>query len=118
MHVPRFVHAEFQRLAPPDFNLTRWYAATDLAWSDQAIGDDAPTFWRARWREEHGTTQRTDAQIKRQVQRTRPRVDKATVRPAPPPLTPERQAELEADAIRNGYRKRDDGQWVKSDLVK
>ena len=73
MHVPRFVHVEFQRLAPPEFDLTRWYAATDRAWSDRAIGDDAPTFWRARWREEHGTTQQTDAQIKRAAQRKRNR---------------------------------------------
>ena len=40
----------------PEFDLMRWYADTDLAWADRTIGDDAPTFWRARWSEEHGTT--------------------------------------------------------------
>ena len=69
MHVPGFVHEEFQRTAPADFDLMGWYATVDLAWSDEPIGDDAPTFWRARWREEHGTTQQTDAQIRRQAQR-------------------------------------------------
>ena len=62
MHVPIFVHEEFQRTAAPEFDLLRWYAETDLAWADQTIGDDAQTFWRARWLEEHGsTTQRTGA---------------------------------------------------------
>ena len=73
MHVPRFVHEEFQRISTPEFDLLRWYAVTDLAWADKTIGDDAPTFWRARWREEHGTTQQTDAQIKRQAQQKRDR---------------------------------------------
>ena len=56
MHVPLFVHEEFQRIATPEFDLLRWYADTDLAWADRTIGDDAPTFWRARWKDEHGTT--------------------------------------------------------------
>ena len=73
MHVPRFVHEQFQRTAPSDFDIMRWYADTDLAWADRSIGDDAPTFWMARWREEHGTTQQTDAQIRRQAQRKRDR---------------------------------------------
>ena len=73
MHVPVFVHEEFQRIATPEFDLLHWYAKTDLAWADRVIGDDAPTFWRARWQEEHGTTQQTNAQIKRQAQRKRDR---------------------------------------------
>ena len=123
MHVPLFVHEEFQRTAEAEFDLMRWYAETDLAWVDRTIGDDAPTFWRARWLEEHGTTKKTDAQLQRQTHLQRHRasgqpLDDAPARPDPPPLTSERQAQLEAEAIRNGYRKRDDGQWVKSDLVK
>ena len=60
MHVPSTLHAEFQRLAPDGFNLTRWYSETDRSFADQPIGDDAFRFWRARWLEEHGsTTQRT-----------------------------------------------------------
>ena len=71
MHVPLSLHHEFQRTAPDGFDLSRWYGDTDLAWADKPIGDDGFTFWRARWREEHGTTQQTDAQLKRAAQRKR-----------------------------------------------
>ena len=71
MHVPGFIHHEFLRTAPHDFDIYLWYADTDLAWVDQPIGDDGPTFWRARWQEEHGTTQKTVSQIKREAQRKR-----------------------------------------------
>ena len=77
---------------------------------------------------EYGTTcyrcpQPTAAQLRRREQRKRDRLseqdppappDKApATRPDPPPLTPERQAQLEADAVENGYHKRDDGSWTK-----
>ena len=76
------------------------------------------------WPAEYGTTcyqcpQPTAAQLRRREQREQPQEaapppDKApATRPDPPPLTPERQAQLEADAVENGYHKRDDGQWTK-----
>ena len=67
--------------------------------------------------------QPTAAQLRRREQRKRDRLseqdppappDKApATRPDPPPLTPERQAQLETEAIENGYHKRDDGSWTK-----
>ena len=56
--VPSFLHSEFERLAPKDFDIRAWYGTVLDTWQDngEAIGDDAPTFWRSRWREEHGTT--------------------------------------------------------------
>ena len=63
MHVPGFIHQEFQRTARDDFDLYRWYADTDLAWAEQPIGDDGPTFWRARWREHHGTTRKSEGEL-------------------------------------------------------
>ena len=59
MHVPVSLHRKFQRVAPSGFDLEDWYAATDEAWSDKPIGDDEFEFWRARWREKHGTTRTT-----------------------------------------------------------
>ena len=35
-------------------------------------------------------------------------------RPDPPPMTAETRAQLETEAIENGYHKRDDGSWTKS----
>ena len=74
MHVPLSLHHEFQRLSPDGFDLQTWYGETDLAWAFKPIGDDAFTFWRARWREEFGTTAQTDAEIKRAAQRERNRL--------------------------------------------
>ena len=84
MHVPHFLHQEFQRLAPEEFDLTRWYGETDLAWADRTIGDDAPTFWRARWRETHGTTQQTDVQLQRHAQAKGPTYHERPAQPDPP----------------------------------
>ena len=67
------------------------------------------------WPAEFGTTcyrcQQPATSTREQPQEAAQPPDDA--RPAPPPMTPERQAELEADAIRNGYHKRDDGSWTK-----
>lgn len=57
--VPHFLHDELlKRLgsAGTDAALREWYADTEAAWPAGPIGDDAPTFWRARFREVHGTT--------------------------------------------------------------
>ena len=67
---------------------------------------------------EYGTTcyrcQQPANSTREQPQEAAPPPDKApATRPDPPPMTPERQAQLEADAVRNGYHKRDDGQWTK-----
>ena len=111
MHVPLFVHEEFQRIKQPEFDLLRWYAETDRAWADWAIGDDAPTFWRARWREECGTTQLTDKQLARRAQSAGPTYHERPARPDVP-MTAQQTAEAEARAIADGYRKVD-GQWRK-----
>lgn len=67
-----------------------WKTRVDAAWGDDGphaqtpIGDDGFTFWRARWREDHGTTRRNDeatptreasaAALKRAVEEHRERV--------------------------------------------
>ena len=113
MHVPIFIHRMFQRTAPPDFNLMRWYAATDLAWSDQTVGDDEPTFWRARWLDEHGTTQLTDAQIKRAAKARGPTYHERPAQPDVPPMTADQRAAIEDRLPGEGWHKREDGQWRK-----
>ena len=70
------------------------------------------------WPAEYGTTcyrcQQPANSTREQPQEAAPPPDKTqATRPDPPPLTPERQAQLEADAVRNGYHKRDDGSWTK-----
>ena len=67
---------------------------------------------------EYGTTcyrcQQPANSTREQPQEAAPPPDKApATRPDPPPMTPERQAQLETEAIENGYHKRDDGQWTK-----
>ena len=111
MHVPGFIHREFQRTAPDDFDLMAWYSETDLDWADQPIGDDGPTFWRARWREEHGTTQRTDAQLQRASEARGPVYHDRPVRPHVP-MTAQETAEAEERAVEDGYEKVD-GRWRK-----
>ena len=82
--------------------------------SEEAIGDDAPTFWRARWREEHGTTQQTDKQLKQlAAQRTLEGRHTQTDRSREsPPMTAQQTADAEERAIADGYRKVD-GKWRK-----
>ena len=65
--------------------------------------------------------QPTASQLRRREQRERnreseqdPPLDDAPVRPDPPPITPEERAQLETEAIENGYHKLDDGSWTKS----
>ena len=70
MHVPLSLHREFQRLSPNGFDLEDWYAATDEAWSEKPIGDDAFGFWRARWREKHGTTRPTESELRKPAPKT------------------------------------------------
>ena len=70
MHVPVSLHREFQRLSPNGFDLESWYAATDEAWAEKAIGDDAFGFWRARWREKHGTTRPTESELRNPAPKT------------------------------------------------
>ena len=59
MCVPSFLHSEFERTAPKDFDVRAWYGTVLDAWQDngKAIGDDGIKFWRARWLEKHGSTQ-------------------------------------------------------------
>jgi hypothetical protein len=62
--VPAFVHVEFrQRLTVPgvtedeaDRKLRAWYGEVETAWLNKPIGDDGPTFWRARFVEWQGST--------------------------------------------------------------
>jgi len=66
LDVPHALHGEFVRklmaagATGDDANATlfEWYRATEAAWAakGQVVGDDAFRFWRARWRETHGTT--------------------------------------------------------------
>jgi len=68
LDVPHGLHGEFVRKllaagATADAaneTLFEWYRATEAAWAaaGQVVGDDAYQFWRARWRETHGTTAR------------------------------------------------------------
>ena len=67
---------------------------------------------------EYGTTcyrcQQPANSTREQPQKAAPPPDKTpATRPDPPPMTPERRAQLETEAIENGYHKRDDGQWTK-----
>ena len=67
---------------------------------------------------EYGTTcyrcQQPANSTREQPQEAAPPPDKApATRPDPAPLTAERQAQLETEAIENGYHKRDDGSWTK-----
>jgi len=49
-------------------------ASVDDAWSNggahgqEPIGDDVFAFWRARWAEQHGTTRKSAADIKREAE--------------------------------------------------
>ena len=66
MHVPRSLHFEFVRTGPVGYTATdayQWYRDVDLEWGDKPIGDDAFTFWRARWREHHGTTRKSEGEL-------------------------------------------------------
>ena len=77
------------------------------------------------WPARYGPTcyqcpQPTASQIRRreQLKRNReseqdPPLDDAPARPDPPPITPETRAQLEAEAIENGFHKLDDGSWTK-----
>ena len=78
------------------------------------------------WPARYGTTcyqcpQPTGSQLRRREQRKRDRLseqdpppDEAPARPDPAPMTPETRAQLETEAIENGYHKRDDGSWTKA----
>ena len=89
------------------------------------------------WPARYGTTcyqcpQPTASQIRRREQRKRDRESErpwtpeelaafeskqdppAPARPDPPPMTAETRAQLETDAIENGFHKLDDGSWTKS----
>ena len=67
---------------------------------------------------EYGTTcyrcQQPANSTREQPQEAAPPPDKApATRPDPAPMTPETRAQLETEAIKNGYHKRDDGSWTK-----
>lgn len=47
--------------------MSRWYAGVDLEWADKPIGDNAITFWRARWLEQHGTTEPSKAELRQKA---------------------------------------------------
>ena len=51
----------------------RWYADTDLAWSGEAIGENAETFWKDRWLDEHGSTRYSYTQNEQAKQQQRNR---------------------------------------------
>ena len=67
VHVPTFLHDEFARTAPRGFQLQTWYGGVDLEWGDKPIGDDPLTFWRARWREHHGTTELSKSELRQKA---------------------------------------------------
>jgi hypothetical protein len=62
---PDVLFAEFVRAAggdDPTSHVHAWHEAVNAAWGASGqrwthpVGDDKFVFWRARWREDHGTT--------------------------------------------------------------
>lgn len=61
--VPAFIHEEFLRKLPEEQEvanrkLRAWYLDVDEQWQGKAIGDRPEKFWRARFEEWQGTTQK------------------------------------------------------------